>query len=131
MPQADSKCKSVIVNGNILISGYENRNLWLYSINLDSFTTIPYEFGRNKGKVLINAEERLYLIEFSDDGGFIYESEAASLYSWRRIANTPYDDDVFQVYCSYNKGAVYIGGFWDDYERHYKFNLKEKSLVNL
>ncbi|CAG9317523.1 unnamed protein product [Blepharisma stoltei] len=98
MPIDDYKCNSVIFNGNILISGYRNRNLLLYSVDNDSFSTIPCEFEKNKSKILINAE-RLYLIE-CEEGSF-YESEVGSYSNWRRIGKSVMDYDPEKVYCSY------------------------------
>ncbi|CAG9334738.1 unnamed protein product [Blepharisma stoltei] len=84
MPKLDYRCSSIIFNGNILISGYWNRNLWLYSIDIDSFSTIPYEFKEDKRKILINAE-RLYLIECP---GSIYESEVGSYSNWKWVGKS-------------------------------------------
>mmetsp|Transcript_11862 Transcript_11862/g.11910 ORF Transcript_11862/g.11910 Transcript_11862/m.11910 type:complete len:80 (+) Transcript_11862:156-395(+) len=79
MPQSDFSCHSIICNGNILISGYKSRNLWLYTVDIDSFSTIPYDFKDDAKKILIKAE-RLYLIECSICG-LIYESEIGDEYT--------------------------------------------------
>ncbi|CAG9313849.1 unnamed protein product [Blepharisma stoltei] len=120
MPQADFGCNSIIFNGNILISGYENRNLWLYSIDIDSFSTIPYEFEDFKRKVLINAE-RLYLIECY---GSIYESEIGSYSNWRRIRKSKIKCNPDQVCCLYNKGGICIGTDIG----YFKFDFKKKKI---
>ncbi|CAG9335166.1 unnamed protein product [Blepharisma stoltei] len=128
MPKSNFKCNSIIFNGNILISGYYyRRNLLLYSIDIDSFSTIPYEFATWKRKVLINAE-RLYLIE-CDNRGDIYESEIGSYMNWRPIGKTTkINCRADQVYCSYNKGEIYIG---IDGSYYFKFDLNEKRLNEL
>ncbi|CAG9335150.1 unnamed protein product [Blepharisma stoltei] len=127
MPQGDYKCNSIILNRNILISGYENRNLWLYSIDIDSFSTIPYDFGFAKWKILINAE-RLYLIEC--ENGLIYEGEIGSFSNWRRIGRSKINLDPYQVYCSYNKGGIWISAIYNSAIEHYYFNLDQKKLID-
>ncbi|CAG9319509.1 unnamed protein product [Blepharisma stoltei] len=104
MPKADAICHSAIFNENILISGHVNKNILLYSVDLDSFSIIPYDFSECKTKIIINAD-RLYLIE--DRKGHIYESEVGNEYAWNKIANSiiEYTD---QMYASYNKGEIYI-----------------------
>ncbi|CAG9330134.1 unnamed protein product [Blepharisma stoltei] len=126
MPKADAQCNSIIFNGNILISGLRNKNLLLYSIDIDSFSTIPYEFAKGKRKILINAG-RLYLIECEE--GVIYESEIGSYTNWRPAEwRSTINFYTSQVYCSYNEGFIYIGMEGSDY---FKFDLNEKSLIAL
>ncbi|CAG9334777.1 unnamed protein product [Blepharisma stoltei] len=96
----------------ILISGYINRNLLLYSIDIDSFSIISSAFTKYKRKILVNAERRLYLIESKN--GSIYESKIGSLIDWTQIANSIIDFNPSQVYCLYNKGAIYIGCIDED-----------------
>ncbi|CAG9334788.1 unnamed protein product [Blepharisma stoltei] len=76
MPIADCYCNCAIFDGNILISGAVSRNLLLYSVYLNSFSYIPYEFEEYNRKILVNAERRLYLIECKN--GSIYESKIGS-----------------------------------------------------
>ncbi|CAG9318577.1 unnamed protein product [Blepharisma stoltei] len=121
MPRADYACSSIAFNGNILISGLINKNLLLYSIDINSFSIIPYEYADNKVKILINAG-RLYLIEC--ENGSIYESEIASYTNWKRIGNSIIDYNPCQVYCSYNKGFIFIGAASD----YYKFDLNGKLI---
>ncbi|CAG9317909.1 unnamed protein product [Blepharisma stoltei] len=127
MPKADSKCNSIIFNRNILISGWNNRNLLLYSIDIDSFSTIPYEFEERTRKILINAE-RLYLIE---SPGWIYESEIGSYLNWRRIRKSIINSDSSQVYCVYNKGGIYISSIHPSFREYYYFNLDQKNIIDL
>ncbi|CAG9311985.1 unnamed protein product [Blepharisma stoltei] len=122
MPKADYYWYSIIFNGNILIAGYEDANLLLYSIDIDSFSIIPYEFEEEKIKILINAE-RLYLIEC--DNGSIYKSEIGSYSNWRWIGKSKMDCDPEQVYCSYNKGGIYISSISENVREYYIFNLNE------
>ncbi|CAG9317526.1 unnamed protein product [Blepharisma stoltei] len=126
MPIDDYKYCSVMINRNILISGNRNRNLWLYSIDINSFSIIPCEFREGARKILINAG-RLYLIEWIL--GTIYESEIGSYTNWRltRKESTIYSN-ANQVYCSYNEGYVYIGISEFSY---FKFDLNEKRLIAL
>ncbi|CAG9312388.1 unnamed protein product [Blepharisma stoltei] len=127
IPKADTTCNSIMFEGNILISGLWNRNLLLYSIDIDSFSTIPYEFALGIRKILINAE-RLYLIE-CDKLGEIYESEIGSYMNWTPIGKTStITYHPFQVYCSYNKGGIYIG---IDARFFFKFDLNVKRLIEL
>ncbi|CAG9335170.1 unnamed protein product [Blepharisma stoltei] len=127
MPKGDYKCNSIIINGNILISGLLNENLLLYSIDIDSFSTIPYEFSRNRWKILINVE-RLYLIEC--DNGLIYESEIGSFSNWRRIGKSKINCNLDQVYCSYNKGGIWISAIYNWAREYYYFNLNQKILID-
>ncbi|CAG9332770.1 unnamed protein product [Blepharisma stoltei] len=135
IPEADYKCSSIVFKGNIIISGFENENIWRYSIDSNSFATIPSEFGKSKRKILINSE-RLYLIECE---GFIYESEVGDEYTWNQITSSIIDYYApSQVYCSYNKGGVYIGISWSDLSEkfshccsYYKFDFSTKAMLRL
>ncbi|CAG9317871.1 unnamed protein product [Blepharisma stoltei] len=127
MPEDDSECNMIIFNGNILISGRYNRNLLLYSIDIDSFSTIPYEFEWDKKKILVNAE-RLYLIECC---GWIYESEIGSYLNWRRIRKSKFDY-YSQTYCVYNKGGIYISSIHPLLRQYYYyFDLDRKKIIDL
>ncbi|CAG9322363.1 unnamed protein product [Blepharisma stoltei] len=128
MPKADYQCNSIIFNGNILISGYENRNLLLYSIEIDSFSTIPLELARERRKILINAE-RLYLIECCL--GSIYESEVGIYSNWRRIGKSKINCVSSQVYCSYNKGRICISNLERTGKEYYCFNLDQKIMIDV
>ncbi|CAG9329502.1 unnamed protein product [Blepharisma stoltei] len=125
IPQPDYECHSLMFNRNILISGRYSRNLLLYSVDIDSFSAIPYEFGERKRKILINLE-RSYLIE-CDEGG-IYESEIGSYINWRQIGKAAIYCIARQVYCSYNKEFIHIGIEGSDY---FKFDLNERKLIAL
>ncbi|CAG9330665.1 unnamed protein product [Blepharisma stoltei] len=128
MPQADCYFSSIIFKRNILISGYDSRHLLLYSIDIDSFSTVPYKFEDKKKKILINAE-RLYLIEC--DKGSIYESEIGSYVNWRRIAYSKLNCNPDQVYCSYNKGGIYISTISDSTREYYYFSLDQKIIIDV
>ncbi|CAG9325351.1 unnamed protein product [Blepharisma stoltei] len=125
MPEADENCSSVIFNGNILISGFISKNLLLYSIDIDSFSTFTYEFRAKSIKALISAE-RLYLIEWP---GSIYESEIGSCMDWRLLQDFGIAIPN-QVNCLYNKGGIYI---YICLERrfYFKFDLNEKKMIYL
>ncbi|CAG9317145.1 unnamed protein product [Blepharisma stoltei] len=127
MPKADYYCNSIIFNGNILISGWKNRNILLYSIDIDSFSMIPYEFEEKKWKILINAES-LYLIECP---GSIYESKIGIYSNWRRIRKSKINCNISQVYCSYNKGGVYISTISLQTKQYYYFNLDQKIIIDV
>ncbi|CAG9335827.1 unnamed protein product [Blepharisma stoltei] len=127
LPKSDYSCNSIIFNGNILISGYRNRKLLLYSIDIDSFSSIPYEFAEKTRKILINAE-RLYLIECP---GSIYESEIGSDMNWKRVGKSIIDYDPSQVYCSYNKGGIYISTISELVREYYYFNLDQKIIIDV
>ncbi|CAG9334729.1 unnamed protein product [Blepharisma stoltei] len=134
MTQVDAYCNSIIINGNILISGWLNKNLLRYSIDTNSFTTIPFEFMAEKRKLLINAE-RLYLIEYGNNGS-VYECGMGSDTDWARVSASPSSNLPWQVYILNNKGEFYIGIFeYSFFEKHkkryYKFNLDEKLLNEL
>ncbi|CAG9331091.1 unnamed protein product [Blepharisma stoltei] len=126
MPDADSWFNSIIFNGNILISGSSNRKLLLYSIDIDSFSSFPYEFAELKRKILINAE-KLYLIECGRNGS-IYERESEYEMNWRRIANSTINYIPDQVQYSYNKGGIYIGCVSFSFLYIYKFDLNKKLM---
>ncbi|CAG9325606.1 unnamed protein product [Blepharisma stoltei] len=128
MPEDDDECHTIIFNGNILISGRINTNILLYSIDIDSFSTIPYEFAYRKRKILINAE-RLYLIECQN--GLIYESEVGSLWNWRRIGKSIIDCAPNQAYCTYNKGGIYISTIFSSIREYYYFNLDQKIAIDV
>ncbi|CAG9324196.1 unnamed protein product [Blepharisma stoltei] len=127
MPKADYGCNSITFNRNILISGWKYSNLLLYSIDIDSFSTIPHEFTKNRRKILINAK-RLYLIESYRS---IYESDIGSLWNWRRIGKSNINCNPDQVYCSYNKGGIFISNIERPGKAYYCFNLDQKSLLIL
>ncbi|CAG9319815.1 unnamed protein product [Blepharisma stoltei] len=127
MPQADYCCNTIIFNRNILISGWKNRKLLLYSIDIDSFSTIPYKFEKENRKILINAE-RLYLIECR---GSIYESEIGSYSNWRRIRKSAISYDPGQVYCSYNKAGICISTIYGSFREYYYFNLNQKIIIEV
>ncbi|CAG9323909.1 unnamed protein product [Blepharisma stoltei] len=125
MPKADYHCQSVIFNGDILISGYEIRHLLRYSIDIDSFSIIPYHFEKRTKKILINAEN-LYVIECKYQW-FIYESKAKDVYGlWGVVANWVINIWPSQVYCTYNKGAIYI--ITDEKQRYCKFDLRKMKI---
>ncbi|CAG9334790.1 unnamed protein product [Blepharisma stoltei] len=105
MPNADYYCNCIIFDKNILISGAMNRNLLFYSVYLNSFSSIPYEFAEYSRKILINAEIRLYLIESKN--GSIYESKIGIYTDWTRTADSTLDFNPSQTYCLYNKGIIY------------------------
>ncbi|CAG9317903.1 unnamed protein product [Blepharisma stoltei] len=125
MPKAYCWCNSIIFNRNILISGSKNRNLLLYSIDINSFSTIPYEFEKHKIKILINAE-RLYLIECC---GWIYENEVGSYLNWRRIRKSSIDNNL-QVHWVYNKGGICISTTNGSVREYYYFNLDQKIITD-
>ncbi|CAG9313485.1 unnamed protein product [Blepharisma stoltei] len=125
LPKADYNCTSVIFNGNIVISGRENKNLLRYSIGSNTFATIPYDFQAEKCKILISAE-RLYLIEC--ENGSIYESELSNDTVWRRIGDSIIDY-FYQVYLSYNKGGINIATGY--ILNCFKFNLETKRLTKV
>ncbi|CAG9329808.1 unnamed protein product [Blepharisma stoltei] len=133
MPKPDWYCNSITFNRNILISGVWNKNIWLYSVDIDSFSVIPYEFAWLKRKILINAEERLYLIEC--EGEAIYESRVGDEYVWEIIGNSIISLCPSYVFWAYNERGIYIGCI--EYKsrkktRHYyKFNLDRKELIEL
>ncbi|CAG9331455.1 unnamed protein product [Blepharisma stoltei] len=127
MPRADDGCHLVIFKQIFLISRYRDSNLLLYSIENDSFNTIPYEFAERKRKILINAE-RLYLIECGN--GKIYESGLGDEYTWKQIASSIIEFKFpSQAYCVYNKGGVYIAN--SSNKRYYKFDLHQKLMIEI
>ncbi|CAG9331350.1 unnamed protein product [Blepharisma stoltei] len=128
LPKADCWCNSVIFNGNIMISGYFNKNLLRYSIGSNTFATIPYDFQASTYKILISTE-RLYTIECCENGS-IYESELSNDTVWRRIGDSIINDYFHQVYLSYNKEGINIAHFVND-ARYFKFNLSDKTLFEL
>ncbi|CAG9331589.1 unnamed protein product [Blepharisma stoltei] len=129
LPEACVNCTSVAFNGNILISGAINVNIFVYSIEIDSFSIIPYDFSNNKKKILINAGERLFLIEC--EKGAMYESEVWDHYIWKRIGDSMISLNPYQVSCSYNKGGIYISTQYYDMWDYYMFDLDRKSLIKL
>ncbi|CAG9317144.1 unnamed protein product [Blepharisma stoltei] len=129
LPQADCHCNSVIFNGDIVISGYDNKNLLRYSIGSNTFVATPYDFQARKGKILISTE-KLYLIECGSNGS-IYESELSNDTAWRRIGDSVIRSDLDQVYLSYNKGGINIVYLYGDPTSYFKFNLETKRLNKL
>ncbi|CAG9324883.1 unnamed protein product [Blepharisma stoltei] len=126
LPQADHGCKSVMFNGNIVISGY-NKHLLRYSIGKNTFAKIPYDFKEFKQKILLSAE-RLYLIECQN--GSIYESELSSDTAWRPIGDSIINS-FHQIYVSYNKGGINIALIYSVVISYFKFNLEGKILTKL
>ncbi|CAG9327855.1 unnamed protein product [Blepharisma stoltei] len=125
MPQIDCYCHSIIFSGNILISGLLSKNLLLYSTDIDSFSQISYDFGKDKRKILINGE-RIYLIQHS---GQIYESEIGDIYEWYLVGKSIIYFYA-QVYWVYNKGCIYFGCNGAD-KNYYKFSLDKTVVTKL
>ncbi|CAG9314777.1 unnamed protein product [Blepharisma stoltei] len=98
----------------------------LFSVDLDSFSIISYEFNLVR-KILINTE-RLYIIECKM--GFIYESEAEDAYDWKKIAKSGLHNNPLQVSCTY-KGGICIGCVQDHRYNYWKFSLDIKKVVEL
>ncbi|CAG9312687.1 unnamed protein product [Blepharisma stoltei] len=124
MPNPDYLCNSTIFNGNILVSGHESKNIFIYSPDIDSFSTIPYNFEENTRKIFVNLE-KLYLIECY---GRIFESDIGDEYKWKRIASSVINYSAAQAYYSYNKGEIYIG-CTGIHRSYYKFNLENKLMA--
>ncbi|CAG9330674.1 unnamed protein product [Blepharisma stoltei] len=128
LPEPDSCCHTLIFNGDILISGYRSAHLLKYSISSSSFTEIRKTFAACKNKILMNLD-RLYLIEC---GGLIYESEIGNETIWKQITYSIIDyDNPLQVYCSYNKGSIYIGSNYNGQHYYYKFDLSQKEMIKI
>ncbi|CAG9316645.1 unnamed protein product [Blepharisma stoltei] len=126
LPNSDFSCNSIVFNGDILISGAMSCNLLRYSINNNSFTRIPFRFSENKRKILIDLG-KLYLIECGN--GKIYESKFWDETVWEQIGSSIISMKYSQVYCSYNRRAIFIGCRKPD--KYYKFSLDDKIMVNL
>ncbi|CAG9321996.1 unnamed protein product [Blepharisma stoltei] len=123
----DSKYHGVLFNGNIVISGYWDINLKLYTVGTDSWSNIDYKFGNAKIKIMINAnDERLYVIE---PRGSIYESEFGSEYNWQRLAKSIITGYNNYITCSYNKGGFYILNSMGSCREYCKFNLDQKVFI--
>ncbi|CAG9334778.1 unnamed protein product [Blepharisma stoltei] len=127
MPKADNLCAGVVFNRNILISGFHEKNLLLYSIDIDSFSRIPYKFSEFDLKILIKDERRLYLIGRK----LIYESDIESYTAWSQIGYSRVINDPSQFYLAYNLGTIYIGCNYSLQSRYFKFSLKEKKITEL
>ncbi|CAG9326497.1 unnamed protein product [Blepharisma stoltei] len=114
---------------NILISGSKNRNILRYSIENDSFTKIPFQFAPGRRKILLNAG-RLYLIEC--DNGMVYESEDGDETAWKQVGRSIIQEAYpSQIYCAYNKEAIYIGVNYIKVHEYYRFDLGPKSMIPL
>ncbi|CAG9335761.1 unnamed protein product [Blepharisma stoltei] len=126
MEEYDYYCSCVMFNGNILITGFENKNIWRYSVEEDSYTRISFEFADIKRKILISdISERLYLIEC---GGLIFESEIEDDNAWKPIGSSLISNVwPVQVSYAYNGRAVYFSMNSDEYR--YKFDLDEKNMI--
>ncbi|CAG9334792.1 unnamed protein product [Blepharisma stoltei] len=112
-----------------IFSGAVNRKLLLYSVYLNSFSYIPYDFAEYTRKILVNAERRLYLIESLK--GSIYESKIGSCMDWTWIADSTIDFNPFQVYSLYNKGVIYIGCLVDYRTVCFKLKLRKRRKMTL
>ncbi|CAG9321994.1 unnamed protein product [Blepharisma stoltei] len=128
IPRMDEKYHGVLFNGNIVISGYWDTDLKLYSIGIDSWSNINYEFGLHKRKILVDSNERLYVIEC---GGFIYESEVGDMYTWHWLVKSIIAGFYSSIHCSYNKGGFYILTSSVSDREYCKFNLDQKELIEL
>ncbi|CAG9324241.1 unnamed protein product [Blepharisma stoltei] len=119
-----------VFNRKIVISGFQESYLCSYSIDIDAFSWIPYDFiEKNSNKILINANERLYLI--SSCNGSVYESEVGNEYAWQKIGQSIIKNDFYQVYFSYNKEGVYISCISESIRKYYKFDLISKVLSEI
>ncbi|CAG9330129.1 unnamed protein product [Blepharisma stoltei] len=129
MPWSDFCCHSVIFKENISIAGCTHKNILLYSIDNESFSIVPYSFALHTRKILISSN-RLYLIECCFNG-WIYESKIGDEYSWKQIGKSVIKFNPLQVFCTYNKGGVYIASAGVCNDDFYKFSLNKKVITKL
>ncbi|CAG9327936.1 unnamed protein product [Blepharisma stoltei] len=110
-------------NYGIAFVGYQNKKLYSYNHKQDIYNEIYLNFQANTYKVLLQAENRVFLIESSRN---IYESEPNKLSNWKTIGQS-------QIFCS-NRAAyqVYFNQscyFMDNKYKIYKFDMKSLQLT--
>ncbi|CAG9315210.1 unnamed protein product [Blepharisma stoltei] len=71
-------------NGNIIIAGSDSNVVLGYNIVNDSFSNIPIELHKLKGKTCLATDSRCYIIEY---GANYYESGVNNINSWKPIGS--------------------------------------------
>ncbi|CAG9334776.1 unnamed protein product [Blepharisma stoltei] len=127
IPKADASCTGIAFKGNILITGHWNTYLLLYSIDINSFSKIPFDYPKMENKILVNAGRRLFLIGRL----VIYESDTERYTHWRWITRASAGFDFHQVNSTYCSGAIYTGYITTKKNFYFKFNLDEKRITEL
>ncbi|CAG9327926.1 unnamed protein product [Blepharisma stoltei] len=117
-----SRISCIAGNYGIAFISYESSKLYLYNHKQDIYSEIYLNFAVNINKVLMQAENRLFLIESSYN---IYESEPNQLSNWKNIGTSriSYGRAAYQVY--FNQRCY----FMDRDCKVYKFDMNSLQLT--
>ncbi|CAG9327953.1 unnamed protein product [Blepharisma stoltei] len=110
-------------NYGIAFVGYESSKLYLYNQKQDIYNEIYLNFAAQTNNILLQAENRVFLIESSKN---IYESEPNQLSYWIiiEVSQISYSNRVaYQVY--FNQSCY----FMDIHCKIYKFDIKSLQLT--
>ncbi|CAG9327948.1 unnamed protein product [Blepharisma stoltei] len=118
-----SRVSCIAGNYGIAFVGYESSKLYLYHHKQDIYNEIYLKFAANTNKVLLQAENRVLLIE---SGKNIYESESNQLTNWKIIGAAQISFGRGVAYKVYFNQSCY---FMDNNDKLYKFDMKSLQLT--
>ncbi|CAG9327923.1 unnamed protein product [Blepharisma stoltei] len=110
-------------NYEIAFVGYQSSKIYLYYHKQDTYNEIHLNFAANTLKVLLQAENRVFLIESSK---YIYESELYQLSNWKTIGVSQISCHCRIAYQFYCNQSCY---FMDRDCKIYKFDIKSLQLT--
>ncbi|CAG9327934.1 unnamed protein product [Blepharisma stoltei] len=118
-----SRVLCIAGNDGIAFVGYESSKLYSYNHKQGIYNEIYLNFATNTYKVLLQAENRVFLIESSKN---IYESEPNQLSNWKIIEASQISYGCRAAYQVYFNQSCY---FIDKDCRIYKFEMKSLQLT--
>ncbi|CAG9327947.1 unnamed protein product [Blepharisma stoltei] len=110
-------------NYGIAFVGYQSSELYSYNHKQDIYNEIYRNFAANTYKLLLQAENRIFLIESEKN---IYESEPNQLSNWKTIGSSKISYGYRVAYQVYFNQSCY---FMDWEYKIYKFNMKSLQLM--
>ncbi|CAG9327944.1 unnamed protein product [Blepharisma stoltei] len=118
-----SRVSCIAGNYGIAFVGFQSSELYLYNHKQDIYNKIYCNFAANTRKVLLQAENRVFLIE---SGKNIYESNSSQLSNWKIIGASQISYGSRAAYQVYFNQSCY---FMDSDCRIYKFDMKSLQLT--
>ncbi|CAG9327940.1 unnamed protein product [Blepharisma stoltei] len=109
-------------NYGIAFVGAQSGKLYSYNHKQDIYNEIYFNFAINTHKILLQAENRVFLIESSKN---IYESNSSQLSNWKIIGASQISYGSRAVYQVYFNQSCY---FMDCDCKIYKFDMKSLQL---
>ncbi|CAG9327927.1 unnamed protein product [Blepharisma stoltei] len=118
-----SRVSCIAGNYGIAFVGYKSSKLYLYNHKQDIYNEIYLNFAANTDKVMLQAENRVFLIE---SGRNIYESKPNQLRNWKTIGRSQISYSYRAAYQVYFNQSCY---FMDINDKLYKFDMKSLQLT--